>query len=69
MPVGRLITTRGRVSGRMRFHEILFKAGICALENVVNMDQLPAKGSEIIVLPMKIEGGTGAPARIVAIFH
>jgi len=50
-------------------HQILFKAGICALENVANMDQLPAKGSEIIALPMKILGGTGAPARIVAILR
>lgn len=50
-------------------HRILFKAGICALENMANMDQLPAKGSEIIALPMKIQGGTGAPVRIVAILH
>ncbi len=50
-------------------HQILFKAGICALENVANMDKLPVKGSEIIALPMKIQGGTGAPARIVAILH
>ncbi len=48
-------------------HQILFKAGICALENVANMDQLPARGFEIIALPMKIQGGTGAPVRIVAI--
>jgi kynurenine formamidase len=50
-------------------HRILFKAGICALENVANMDQLPAKGFDVIALPMKIKGGTGAPARIVAILH
>jgi kynurenine formamidase len=50
-------------------HQILFKAGICAFENVANMDRLPAKGSEIIALPMKIQGGIGAPARIVAILH
>jgi kynurenine formamidase len=50
-------------------HQILFKAGICALENVANTDKLPAKGSEIIALPMKIQGGTGAPVRVVAILH
>ena len=50
-------------------HQILFKAGICALENVANMDQLPVKGAEIIALPMKIQGGTGAPVRIVAFLH
>jgi kynurenine formamidase len=48
-------------------HQILFKAGICALENVANMDQLPAKGFEVLALPMKIREGTGAPVRIVAI--
>jgi len=50
-------------------HQILFKAGICALENVANMDKLPAKGFEVIALPMKIKAGTGAPARIVAILN
>ncbi len=50
-------------------HQILFKAGICALENVANMGQLPAKGAEVIALPMKIQGGTGAPARIVAVIR
>ena len=48
-------------------HRILFKAGICALENVANMDQLPARGFEVIALPMKIQGGTGAPVRVVAL--
>ena len=48
-------------------HRILFKAGICALENVANLDQLPEKGFEIIALPMKIQGGSGAPVRIVAV--
>jgi kynurenine formamidase len=48
-------------------HRILFKAGILVLENVANMDQLPPKGFELIALPMKIEGGSGAPVRIVAL--
>ena len=50
-------------------HQILFKAGLCALENVANMDKLPAKGFEVIALPMKIQGGTGAPVRIVALLR
>ncbi len=48
-------------------HRILFKAGICALENVANLDRLPSKGFEVIALPMKIQGGSGAPVRIVAV--
>lgn len=49
-------------------HQILFAAGIPALENVANLDQLPAKGFQIVALPMKIESGSGAPLRIIAIF-
>jgi len=48
-------------------HRILFKAGILVLENVANLDQLPAKGFDLIALPMKIEKGSGAPVRIVAL--
>ena len=48
-------------------HRILFKAGVCALENVANLDQLPVKGFDIVALPMKIQGGSGAPVRIIAI--
>jgi hypothetical protein len=30
-------------------------------------DPLPTKGAMLIALPMKIKGGTGGPARIIAI--
>ena len=50
-------------------HRILFKAGIPALENVANLDALPVKGFDVIALPMKIEGGSGAPLRIIAILR
>ena len=35
-------------------------------ENVANLDQLPPVGSYVVALPMKIEGGSGGPLRIVA---
>ncbi len=47
-------------------HRILFEKNIPGLENVANLDKLPIKGSMIIALPMKIEGGSGSPVRIVA---
>ncbi|UCF38548.1 MAG: cyclase family protein [Acidobacteriota bacterium] len=50
-------------------HQVLFKAEIPAFENVANLQQLPRGGYEIIALPMKIEGGSGAPLRIVAVFR
>jgi kynurenine formamidase len=48
-------------------HCILLGAGIYGIENVNgNIDQLPASGFTLIVMPMKIGGGSGAPARVVA---
>ncbi len=47
-------------------HRILFAANIPAFENVANLDRLPATGSHVIALPMKIKGGSGGPLRIVA---
>jgi kynurenine formamidase len=47
-------------------HRILLGANIPGFENVANLDQLPYKGFEIIALPMKIGGGSGAPLRIAA---
>jgi len=37
------------------------------LENLANLDQLPAVGAWIIALPMKIAGGSGGPLRAVAL--
>ena len=48
-------------------HQILNGANIYALENVANLEKLPAKGATVIALPMKIKGGTGGPARIIAL--
>src|SRR5262249_40717505 len=48
-------------------HQILNGANIYGLENVANLERLPAKGATLIALPMKIKGGTGGPARIIAI--
>ena len=47
-------------------HQILFKENIPAFENVANLEKLPAKGSYVVALPMKIKGGSGGPLRIIA---
>ena len=39
---------------------------IWALESVANIDKLPVKGATVYVMPMKIEGGSGGPTRIIA---
>ena len=48
-------------------HRTLFAHDIPAFENVANLDKLPAKGFQVIALPMKIRGGSGGPLRIAAI--
>ncbi|MEZ4777593.1 MAG: cyclase family protein [Bacteroidia bacterium] len=48
-------------------HQILYKENILGFENVANLDLLPAKGTWIIALPMKIKAGSGGPLRIVAL--
>jgi len=47
-------------------HQCLSKNGVPIFENVKLDDPLPASGFTVIALPMKIEGGSGAPLRIVA---
>ena len=46
-------------------HVILYTANIPGFENVANLKALPATGSFVVALPMKIEGGSGGPLRIV----
>ncbi|WP_353778938.1 cyclase family protein [Winogradskyella sp. 3972H.M.0a.05] len=48
-------------------HVILLSENIPAFENLTNLDGLPSEGFKVFALPMKIEGGTGAPLRIVAL--
>lgn len=47
-------------------HQILYEKNIPGLENVANLDKLPDTGAIIFALPMKIQGGSGAPVRIAA---
>lgn len=47
-------------------HVLLLGHDIPVFENLANLDQIPATGAQVIALPMKIKGGSGAPLRIVA---
>jgi len=47
-------------------HVALMTNNIPAFENVADMSALPLTGATIIAMPMKIEGGSGGPLRIVA---
>jgi len=48
-------------------HRIGAAQGVANLENLTNLSQLPATGATILALPMKIEGGSGGPVRVVAL--
>jgi kynurenine formamidase len=48
-------------------HRIAAAQGVSNLENLTNLAELPAVGSVILALPMKIEGGSGGPVRVVAL--
>ena len=47
-------------------HRILGAANVMGLENLANLDRLPATGATVVALPMKIAKGSGAPTRVIA---
>lgn len=48
-------------------HRVLNEANIYGLENVAHLERLPETGAYLIALPIKIKGGTGGPARVIAV--
>jgi len=49
-----------------KVHQELCKAQKLALENIANLDKIPESGAMLYVIPMFIQNGTGAPARVFA---
>lgn len=47
-------------------HRVLAAAGRPGFENVAHVDRLPPVGALFVALPIKVAGGSGGPARIVA---
>lgn len=48
-------------------HRLAGAANVVGIENLTNLEQLPATGAWVVALPMKIARGTGAPARVIAL--
>ena len=48
-------------------HRIAAEQNVYGLENLTTLDQLPATGTILIALPMKIAGGSGGPVRVIAL--
>lgn len=47
-------------------HKVLLPAGVLIIENLTNLEFLPATGSFIVAAPLKIKDGTGCPVRAFA---
>jgi kynurenine formamidase len=48
-------------------HRIGAARGVPNLENLANLDKLPVRGAIVIALPIKIDGGSGGPVRVIAL--
>ncbi len=47
-------------------HRLVHGAGGFILENLANLDLVPEQGAFVLIAPLPIVGGTGAPARVLA---
>jgi len=48
-------------------HTLMHGAGKYGLQCLCNLDQLPPQGAVIVAAPLKIEGGSGSPLRVLAL--
>jgi kynurenine formamidase len=48
-------------------HNLMHGAGKLGLASLCNLDQLPPTGAVLITPPLKIEGGSGSPLRVLAL--
>ncbi len=46
--------------------EVLLRTGKFRLENLTNLDKLPAKGAKLVIAPLRVDAPS-APARVIAI--
>lgn len=69
--IGIAIDTLGVDKGTSGYpaHQVLLSNNLYIIENVTNLDKLPAIGSYVIALPMKIEHATEAPIRVIGILE
>ena len=48
-------------------HKYTLSHSLYQLENVANLANVPESGATVVVAPMKLEGGSGSPVRILAL--
>lgn len=47
-------------------HRTLLSAGIYGIENLTRLGMVPPRGATVVVMPLKLTGGSGAPCRVIA---
>ena len=52
-----------------QIHQYTMAHSVYHLENVANLSAVPATGAMVIVAPLKLEGGSGGPVRILALLR
>ena len=50
-----------------KVHTTWLPAGRWGLENVANLDKVPASGATLVAGVAKVKGATGGPARLIAL--
>lgn len=58
-----------RPHGGFKVHQAFLGAGKFLIENATNLDKMPAIGSFVMALPIKIKDGTEAPIRLVGLLE
>ena len=50
-----------------RIHQILLQGNVLIIEGLTNLDQIQSTSILLFAFPLKIKGGDGAPARVMAV--
>jgi arylformamidase len=48
-------------------HRAFLPRGILVVENLAHLDEIPGARCQVIALPLKIEGASGSPVRVIAV--
>jgi kynurenine formamidase len=65
------IDTHGVDSGQdtnFTINRLLLERSLIVIENLTNLDQLPPQGTTLIIGILRLSGGSGSPAGIMALF-
>ena len=50
-------------------HQYTLAHDLYHFENLANLDQVPSRGALVVAAPMKLDGGSGSPARVLALIR